>query len=63
MKVRVKQAHAIPINRDGEIVWIDHPVGQELDIKEKEFCGNLHEKTEAEPLETKKSAKPETKKE
>ncbi len=41
MKVRVKQAHAIPAE-DGR--WIDHPVDEELEIEEKDFAGNLHER-------------------
>ena len=45
MKVRVKQAHKTP--EDGR--WIDHPLGQELEIDQKKFANNLHDPVKAEP--------------
>ena len=49
MKIRVKQAHMIRHRKAGELRWIDHPAGQELEIEEKDFCGNLHELVEKKP--------------
>lgn len=46
MKVVVIQAHKIPVEKDGELRWIDHPVGEEIEIEEKDFAPNLHKKVD-----------------